>query len=197
MNTTNHLKRGFLAASAIGAAILSGCDQIAGTSSSGIQPQTVADALHAVLAADREVYASKVVNRLVNEEKVIKATEHWQDDKSLPLPAQFFRMSSEQVSAQGSNFSYALLSLWPINKKNEAKTDSERVGLQFVVDHPDQNYYGEEELGGKRYFTAVYADKAVTEACTACHNNHADTPRTDFKQNDVMGGIVIRIPLGN
>jgi hypothetical protein len=138
-----------------------------------------------------------VVNRLANEEKIIKATEHWQDDKTLPLPAQVFRMGSEMVAEQGNTFSYALLSLWPVNKKNEAKTDAEKAGLQFVVDHPDQNYYGEEELGGKRYFTAIYADKAVSEACSSCHNHHADSPRTDFKLNDVIGGIVIRVPVAN
>ena len=197
MKTTNSASIGILAVSLLSGAILSGSDKLSGNSTGEIQPKTVADALHAVLAADREVYASNVVNRLANEEKVIKATEHWKDDKSLPLPAQVFRMGSELVSEQGNTFSYALLSLWPINKKNEAKTDGEKIGLQFVVDHPEQNYYGEEELGDKRYFTAVYADKAVSEACSSCHNNHADSPRTDFKLNDVMGGIVIRIPIKN
>ncbi|BBL71407.1 Tll0287-like domain-containing protein [Methylogaea oryzae] len=187
---------GILAIGIAAATALPGCDQLSGKSG-GIQPQTMADALHAVLAADRAVYADSVVNRLANQEKVIKATEHWKDDKSLPLPAQVFRMGSETVAEQGHNFSYALLSLWPINKKNEAKTEAEKTGLQFVTDHPGENYYGEEELGGKRYFTAVYADKAVSEACAACHNRHADSPRTDFKLNDVMGGVVVRIPLDN
>ena len=57
------------------------------------------------------------------------------------------------------------------------------------------HYYGAEELGCKKYFTAVYPDKAVAEACVTCHNNHKDSPRSDFKLNDIMGGIVIRIPL--
>ena len=47
----------------------------------------MADALHAVMESDRTVYTRMVVNRLQNEEKVIKATEHFKDDKSLPLPA--------------------------------------------------------------------------------------------------------------
>ena len=36
---------------------------------------------------------------------------------------------------------------------------------------------------------------AVAEARVACHNNHADSPRTDFRLNDTLGDIVIRIPL--
>ncbi|MGB1141196.1 MAG: c-type heme family protein, partial [Halioglobus sp.] len=57
------------------------------------------------------------------------------------------------------------------------------------------DYYTEEELGGTTYFTAVYPDVAVAEACTSCHNDHKDTPRSDFKIGDVMGGVVIRVPM--
>ncbi len=28
-----------------------------------------------------------------------------------------------------------------------------------------------------------------------CHNNHKDSPRTDAEVGDVMGAIVIRIPV--
>jgi len=90
-----------------------------------------------------------------------------------------------------------LLSVWPINKQNEPRTDAEKAGLQFVVDHPGENYYTEEKLGDTTYYTAVYPDVAVAKACVTCHNNHVDSPRDDFKLDDVMGGVVIRIPLGS
>lgn len=163
----------------------------------GVSPQAMADALFAVMEADRSVYAETVVNRLQNEEKVIKASEHWKDDKALPLPAQMFRMGSERVAQrEGAGFSYALLSLWPVNKQNGPKTEVERQGLQIVADSGARSFYGEETLGGQRYFTAVYPDKAVSQACVKCHNAHPDSPRNDFKLGDVMGGVVVRIPLG-
>jgi hypothetical protein len=172
---------------------------VAGGNSGGgeskVSPQQMADAVHTVLEADRTVYTQKIVNRLTQEEKVIKASEHWKDDKALLLPAQMFREGSEIVQKKGSGFTYALLSEWPINAQNEPKTNAEKEGLQAVVEKPDQPFYKEETLGSKRYFTAVYADKAVAQACVACHNNHKDTPRKDFKLGDVMGGVVIRIPL--
>ena len=56
-----------------------------------------------------------------------------------------------------------------------------------------KNYYGEEELGGDRYFDAVYPDHAIAEACVNCHNNHKDSPRADAQLGDVLGGVVIRI----
>ena len=67
--------------------------------------------------------------------------------------------------------------------------------MEFVAANKGKNYYGEETLGGKAYFTAVYADTAIATACVSCHNEHKDTPRKDFKMGDVMGGVVIRIPM--
>jgi hypothetical protein len=176
--------------------LLYGCKTAkADKSATGLPPQKVADALHAVMSADRTVYTRQVVNRLQNEEKVLKATEHWKDEKTLPLPAQMFRMGAEMVAEKNAGFTYSLLSMWPVNKQNTAKTDAEKKGLDFVAKNPGKNHYEEETLGGKRYFTAIYADTAVAQACVTCHNEHKDSPRRDFKLNDVMGGVVIRIPL--
>jgi hypothetical protein len=155
----------------------------------------MADALHAVMEADRTVYTRMVVNRLQNEEKVIKATEHFKDDKTLPLPAQMFRFGAEAVAEKKVPFSYSLLSLWPVNKQNLPKTAVEKKGLEAVAKDGSKPFYGEETLGKSKYFTAVYADKAVAPACVSCHNEHKDSPRTDFKIGQTMGGVVIRIPM--
>lgn len=168
-----------------------------GPVAASVTPRQMADALHAVMEADRTVYTRNVVNRLQNDEKVIKASEHWQDEKALPLPAQMFRMGSELAAKKNSDFSYALLSLWPVNKQNRPKTDVEKAGLQFVVDKKGENYYADEQLGDKKYFTAVYPDVAVAQACISCHNEHKDSPRNDFKMGDVMGGVVVRIPVAS
>jgi hypothetical protein len=170
------------------------CKSETGASTS-ISPQQMADALHAVMESDRTVYTKNVVNRLQNDEKVIKASEHWADEKALPLPAQMFRMGSEMVAKKNAGFTYALLSMWPVNKQNSPKTEVEKKGLEFVAKNRGKNYYEEEQLGGVRYFTAVYADTAVAPACIKCHNEHKDSPRKDFKLEDVMGGVVVRIPL--
>jgi len=178
--------------------LLSACGNSGGgeASPAGIAPQKFADALHAVMDSDRAVYTKKVVGRLQNKDKVIKASEHWEDEKALPLPAQMFRMGAELVAKKDVGFTYSLLSEWPINKQNKPSTEIEKKGLAFVVENKGKkNFYGEETLGGTKYFTAVYADTGVAQACVSCHNEHKDSPRTDFKLGDVMGGVVIRVPL--
>jgi hypothetical protein len=191
------IRNSLLCAGLLGAAgALTGCGKTAAAPPAGISPKQMADALFAVMSADRAVYTKEVVSRLQNDEKILKASEHWKDEKALPLPAQMFRMGSEAVATKNAGFSYALLSLWAVNKQNAPKTDAEKTGLQLVADKKGaENYYSEEVLGGKKFFTAVYPDIAVSKACVSCHNGHTDSPRTDFALNDVMGGVVIRIPL--
>jgi len=165
-----------------------------------VSVKAMADALHLVMDSDRAVYTKKIVNRLVKKEKVIKASEHFEDDKALVLPAQMFRFGSEMAAKRAEkmddvNFSYTLQSLWPINKQNAPKTEAEKAGLKYVAENKGKNYYTTEKLGGKTYFTAVYADTGVAPVCVSCHNKHPDTPKKDFKIGDVMGGVVIRIPI--
>jgi hypothetical protein len=190
-----------ITAGAIGAA-LSMAAHCGGGDAKTITARQMADALHTVMDSDRTVYTRAVVNRLAFKDKVIKASEHYEDDQALPLPAQMFRLGSELVAERiskdpGVSFSYSLQSLWPVNKQNAPKTDAEKSGLEFVKANAGKNYYAEEKLGDTTYFTAVYADVAVAPACVQCHNDHKDSPRRDFKLGDVMGGVVIRIPTGS
>jgi hypothetical protein len=176
--------------------VLAGCGEEE-SKTTGVEPKLMTDALFAVMKADRTNYTKLIVARLGPKgANVITPVEHWQDiDEGAPLPAQMFRAGSEAVAEMTDDFTYSLQSLWPINSQNAPKTPIEQEGLQFISDNPGSNYYGEEELNGVTYFTAVYPDVAVAEACTSCHNDHKDTPKTDFAIGDVMGGVVIRVPL--
>lgn len=161
---------------------------------SGVE-RRIADAMYAVLSSDRAIYTREVVDRLQNKDKVITASEHFREEKLLPLPAQMLRMSAEEIRKKRRDLAVGLLSPWPINRQNAAHTDVEKAGLEAITHNPDQPFTAEETLGKDRYFTAVYADRAVSEACIACHNKHEQSPRHDFKVGDVLGGIIIRVAI--
>jgi hypothetical protein len=78
-------------------------------SASDMDYETVTDLLHLVMSADRTVYTRMIVNRLAVDEKVIKASEHFKDEKALVLPAQMFRFGAEMVAEETDEFSYSLL----------------------------------------------------------------------------------------
>jgi hypothetical protein len=188
------------AVTAIAAGTIAVADMPEEATTPTITPRAMADALHMVMDSDRAVYTKKIVNRLAAKDKVITASEHFEDEQALALPAQMFRFGAEMVAERAEqnpdvNFSYSLQSLWPVNSQNAPRTDAEKEGLQYVVDNKGENYYTVETLGGTKYFTAVYPDVAVAPVCVSCHNEHQDSPKRDFEMGDVMGGVVIRIPM--
>ena len=156
--------------------------------------ETVADYLYALIEADREVYTMHVVERL-QAKGVVVASENWKEKNTLPLPAQFLMESGRVMARKGIGIEYRLISLWPINKRNYGASDFEKIGLGSVLTHPTKPYTAFVKEGGARYFQAVYPDLAVAQACIGCHNSHPDSPKRDFKINDVIGGLVISIPL--
>ncbi|NGZ95702.1 MAG: hypothetical protein CV089_06155 [Nitrospira sp. WS110] len=156
--------------------------------------ESVADYIHAVIAADREVYTRHAVERMQTK-GVAAVSERWNEKNTLPLPAQFLQESGRQVGKLGLGVQYRLISFWPINKRNVAANALESIGLGAVATHPDRPYKGVTTVGDTRYFEAVYADLAVEPRCAGCHNAHPDSPKRDFKLNDVMGAIVVSIQL--
>ena len=159
-----------------------------------VSSEKVAAFIHAVLEANRNNYTENVVSKL--QKDGIEAHEHWKDERGVPLPAQFLMESGRLVALKDLNFSFRLASLTPVYAWNGPNSDFERQGLMLVQKDPEHPHYGFITKNGVRFFQAIYADRAVSETCVDCHNNHPNSPRRDFKLNDVMGGIVITFPVG-
>ncbi|HKT36428.1 MAG TPA: DUF3365 domain-containing protein [Nitrospira sp.] len=165
------------------------------TESQGVPLETVADYLHSVIEADRTFYTIHVVERL-QKGGGTNASEDWRAKKDvLPLPAQFLIESSELAATTGSKIRYRLISLWPINSNNAPHSAEETRGLEIVREHPEQSVTGKVKDGEQSYFQAIYADRAVSQTCVSCHNSHPRSPKKDFSMHDVMGGLVIEIPV--
>ena len=162
-------------------------------SEKGIPARTVADYLHAVIEADRTFYTQHIVERM-EAMLIVNASENWGKDQTLPLPVQFLREASRSLHVRGTPFRYRLVSLWPLNSKNAPTSDQEREALKRVVDYGE--VVGENVLiEDRHYLQTIYPDRAVSRACVSCHNAHPDSPKHDFKLNDVMGGLVIQLPI--
>ena len=161
---------------------------------SGMSAQRAAEYIHAVIKADRTIYSQYIVERL-GETVSLKATEQWKNENTLPLPAQFLMISSKIVNSKNLGIKYRLMSLWPINKNNAARSNQQRSGLKKVAKNPGQPHLWSVKKNGEILFNAVYPDLAVTKSCVQCHNNQPRSPRKDFKRGEVMGGIHISFPI--
>ena len=159
-----------------------------------VAPKVVADYVHAIIEADRTLYASLVVERMQHHGKAL-ASEDWARMDQLPLPAQMLQLAGLEVEEKGTGLKYRLASLWPVDEANGPATDFERTGLQAVSDDPSAVYTSTSRRAGGPYFKAIYADRAVSQACVTCHNEHPLSPRRNYKLNDVMGGIIVSFPV--
>ena len=194
-----------LAVSVTAISCSTGGSSTAATASAGIAPELVADYIHTVLAADRTAYTKHVVNRVKTLEGKAKeggvleveSTEGWQQADGIPLPAQMFRLGSE-IANESGYFTYNLISPWYINDNHAPKGEFEETAVQQMIEtgEPVKDY---QQVGDQQFFSAMYPDKAVAEACVSCHNTHPihleRYPDKKFVMDEVMGGVVINIPL--
>jgi Protein of unknown function (DUF3365) len=159
-----------------------------------IPPETVAGYIHSVVQADRTFYTSDIVEPMQTR-GIIYASEHWRKDGDLPLPAQFVLETGRLVAKQPNGIRFRLISSWPINKRNSPATEFERTALTKILENTNLPYAGVTTDGRARVFQAVYPDKALSSKCADCHNVHPDSPKRNFKAGDVMGGMLVTIPL--
>lgn len=168
---------------------------LAGQQSAGSVPlEKVVDYIHAVLESDRTFYTVHVVERM-QRRGAIESSEKWREGNALPLPAQFFLESSRLAALTGVEVRYRLISENPINRLNAPVTEFERKALEAVMAHPEQPYKGPVKEGDARYFQAVYADLAVSPVCVTCHNADPRSSKKDYKLRDVLGAVLISIPM--
>ena len=162
--------------------------------SSGIPLEKAAAYIYEVIKADRTLYTTEIVNRL-QAKGVTTASEHWEQENALMLPAQFLQHSGKLAAESGSGIRYRLIGLWPIYRRNAPANPSRISARSRVRKNPELPVTGIVTSGRQQYFQAIYPDLAVSPACVECHNSHLLSPKRDFKLNDVMGGIAITIPL--
>ena len=67
------------------------------TSSLNLPLDSVADYIHAVIEADRDLYTRHVVERM-QAKGIVVASENWEERNTLPLPAQFLMESGRHTT---------------------------------------------------------------------------------------------------
>jgi hypothetical protein len=166
-----------------------------GSSSPGLIPaERVAEYVHSVIQADRSIYTTEVVERMKTQ-GIVTASENWRDTGKLPLPVQFLIEASRLMADNPNGIRFRLISNWAINKDNMPRTNFEEAGLLQIAVSPERPHKGMKTENGIEYFEALYPDIAVSQSCVRCHNAHPHSPKKDFRVGDVMGGLLLSIPV--
>lgn len=151
------------------------------------------------VAADRQVYSGEVVGKLKRDGlAVVPANQatYRSITGGIPLPATFVHATSDAVN-KGKNKTHTidLLSLWNINKVKGPRSAWEEHALRQVADSPEEVASQVQGSGASARLHVVTADRGTASSCITCHNQHPESPRRDFRLGDVMGGLVVSLPL--
>lgn len=135
---------------------------------------------------------NKIVRKLYTKEIVqagkkvgIKFQEEWREESVIAgmLPAQFLRETAMYLEKSPVRLGLYLGSEYPINKANLI------AGLQAVKfarlkETKSDVFFN---MPADQTFVYMSPDIAVVKACVTCHNEHDETPKNNWKINDVMG----------
>ena len=162
------------------------------------QAKQSAKAIYEQIKADRQVYTERVVQKMKKDGIEYKAQDMKRlgEHGAIPLPASFVHLTSAEVNKRGFHTA-DLLSLWNINPDKKPRNQFEEKSLEMLARDPTQEEKTWEVRGSgsNAQLVAVFADIASAQACVDCHNGHVDSRKKDFRLNDVMGGLVISVPL--
>ena len=144
--------------------------------------------------ADREYYASVVVPRLLKLNARVRADYH-QVPNAFPLPVTFLREATEMAARIPSAYRIRLVSPWPINKQNGIEDAFQKEGFRALMQSTEGFYSRRDTVDGTTILRFLSPERAVVQSCVDCHNAHPDSPKHDFRLNDLMGGIEVNVPI--
>src|SRR5215207_6153382 len=147
---------------------------------------------HQVMA-DRQYYGSVIVPRIKDLGGSLGADYHDVHGR-FPLPATFVREVSEQLAKARNGYVTRLISPWPINKDKGPRDPFELDAFASLAAHPNEPFVRTDTVEGRAVMRVLVADLASSASCISCHNADPQSPKHDFRLNELMGGLEVIIP---
>ena len=142
----------------------------------------------------RAYYTKNVIKKVLGKGGLAPSFDHHGDPDKVPLPATMIHDLSQQLEKNG--VALKLYSAYPFpNRASRRLDDFGREAWEQLTRNPDQPFFRTETLDGVPTVRVGIADRMVADACVACHNSRPDTPKNDWKLNDVRGVLEVAVPI--
>ncbi len=138
----------------------------------------------------RKLWTKEIVG--AGKKQGLKFSEDWReaDVEAGPLPALFLRETATELEKSPIPLSLFLGSDAPINQANAFDALQDEKFQLIKKDRIPQFFYAADI---DRYI-GMFPDIASVKPCINCHNDHKDSPKTDWKLLDVMGATTWLYP---
>jgi hypothetical protein len=122
----------------------------------------------------------------------LKFDEKWQEPHVAagPLPALFLREAATALQKTRVPLGLFLGSDYPIAQSN-LFTGEQAQHFKKLRETGEPAFFHAADIGRH---TAMFADLAVAPGCVSCHNEHPNSPKTDWKPKDIMGATTWSYP---
>ncbi len=139
----------------------------------------------------RKYYTQNVVSKVLGRDGLKGSVNHKNDPDGFPFPATMIHDLSELMIDQGTYLK--LYSKYPFPNRKTRQLDSfEQEAWMTLSSNPDSEFISTEKTTKGIIVRVAIADKMVSEVCVACHNSIQDSPKTDWKLDDVRGILEIQ-----
>ena len=164
------------------------------TDTTGTATIAIEDVLKIVAAENdiaRALYTDSIVG--AGKDAGLKFSEHWKDEdiQAGPLPALFLREVAASIERSPIPLGLFLGSDHPIRSSNRFSGTQELAFETMKANELEPQFFFDDDT---RRHTGMFADLASVQACATCHNEHPDSPKTDWVLNDVMGATTWTYP---
>jgi hypothetical protein len=145
----------------------------------------------------RGYYTEHVVGKVRAHSTMQVVWNHKKLPDAIPLPATLIHDMSELMSQRNGGARLLLYSAFPFpNRSSRVLDDFGREAVTQLTADPDRVFIRTERMDGEETIRVAVADRMSAPACVACHNSDPQSPKRDWKLNDVRGVLEVQTPLG-
>ena len=144
----------------------------------------------------RSFYLTEILSRVGNSDIII--THDYRNlDNALPIPATMSLDFGEYLAEHSSDVTVALISDYPFPwRADRSLTEFDETAIAHLRTIGAGEYseiFDENGLPYLHYASPVL----MSQGCVDCHNNHPDSPKTDWRVGDIRGIQVVEIPVND
>lgn len=138
----------------------------------------------------RGYYTKNIIKKVLANGGVRPGINHKNQEDGIPLPATFIHDMSDLLSQNDT--SIKLYSAFPFPNRADRKLDAfQTEAWDKISKDAKLRFVRTEDIEGKTVVRVAIADLMVAQGCVNCHNTRSDTPKDDWKLNDVRGVLEV------
>jgi hypothetical protein len=144
----------------------------------------------------RAYYTENVVNKVKQSGAMKISADHAGRADTIPLPATMIHDLSEALGRGTSGAGIRLYSAYPFPNRSGRVLDAFATdALAELSRNPDATFVRSEMLDGTPVVRVAVADRMSSDTCVSCHNSHPQSPKKDWKRDEMRGALEVILPV--